>query len=284
MNKKGQIILVLILVVTVALAIGLSVIQRSLVDVSTSTKVEQSSRAFSAAEAGVERALQVGSTTIAFPESDSKAAVTDSKLIPCIPGLTGCAQLSGSQQTALEYPPLAKEETVQVWLADYTSSTNPPTAGYTQSMLDVYWGNSESDKAAIELTLVYYGSIYTSKKWYLDHQNAARDTPNNFDTVPCTGTSLAGFRCHQTLQFNAQQAAGQILIRARLLYNTTSQPFAVGAVGICGQACSVPPQARVLESIGTSGETERKVRVFQLNKVVPPYFDYAIFSAGEISK
>ena len=57
MNKKGQILLALILVMTVALAIGLSVIQKSLVDVSTSTKVEQSSMAFSAAEAGIERSL-----------------------------------------------------------------------------------------------------------------------------------------------------------------------------------------------------------------------------------
>ncbi len=45
-NQKGQLILILILVMTVALSIGLSIVQKSLVDVSTSSKVEQSSRAF----------------------------------------------------------------------------------------------------------------------------------------------------------------------------------------------------------------------------------------------
>ena len=75
-----------------------------------------------------------------------------------------------------------------------------------------------------------------------------------------------------------------MLIRARLLYNTTSQPFAVQAVGTCGQACSIPPQAKIITSTGVTGETQRRVRVFQIQKVVPPYFDYAIFSAGDISK
>ena len=48
MDWVATIILILVLVMTVALAIGISVIQRSLSDISTATKVEQSSRAFSA--------------------------------------------------------------------------------------------------------------------------------------------------------------------------------------------------------------------------------------------
>ena len=295
MNKKGQIILVLILVMTIALAIGLSVIQKSLVDVSTSTKVEQSSRAFSAAEAGIERVLQqAGITDIAFPENDSAAQIADTGLIPCIPGSIGCAQGVGTQQAVLEYPPLSKEEIAHIWLADYRSTTGslPPNCGpnikchYIQNSLDVFWGNnSTDDKAALELTLVYFdGSKYTSKKWYLDHQSANRNVPNNFETVPCNGTTLAGYQCTKRLNFSAQEANGLILLRARLLYNSFSQPFAVQAIGTCGVDCSLPPQARVLESVGTSGETQRKVRVFQLYKVVPHWFDYAIFSAGDISK
>ena len=56
-EQKGQVILILILVMTVGLAIGLSIVQKSLVDISTASKIEQSSRAYSAAEAGVERAF-----------------------------------------------------------------------------------------------------------------------------------------------------------------------------------------------------------------------------------
>lgn len=289
MNKKGQIILALILVMTVALAIGLSVIQKSLVDVSTATKVEQSSRAFSAAEAGIEKALKNSdcgaggvNCNVAFTENDSSATVSDSNLLPATAPI-------GTQQGPLEYDSLlGKEDVGHVWLADYTSSANPPTAGYTQSTLDVYWGNSDSDKAAIELSLVYYdGSRYTSKKWYLDHI-VVRNPANSFEPVACTKNySLAGYQCKKVLDFSSitsNPSARLMLIRARLLYNTTSQSFAVQAVGTCGSACSIPPQKRVIISTGASGETQRTVRVFQMQKVVPPYFDYAIFSAGEISK
>src|SRR3989339_1641784 len=75
-RQAGQVILILILVMAVALAIGISVIQRSLSDISTSSKVEQSSRAFSAAEAGIEKALRGDATAVSFPENNSSATVT----------------------------------------------------------------------------------------------------------------------------------------------------------------------------------------------------------------
>jgi len=166
-EEKGQIILILVLVMTVALAIGISVIQRSLSDISTATKVEQSSRAFSAAEAGIEKALRGDATAVSFPENNSSATVTGTDLIPAVPA-------DGTRQDPLEYPNLAKEEIAHVWLADPDSATNPPAAFYKQPSLDIYWGNSNFDQAALELTLVYYnGSQYTTQntKWYLDHTN-----------------------------------------------------------------------------------------------------------------
>ncbi len=302
-NDKGQAILALILIMTVALAIGLSVVQKSLVDVSTSTKVEESSRAFSAAEAGIEKALQPGSTCgancISFSENSSKADVAGGNLIPCIPGSPGCTQTSGQQQVSLEYPPLAKEEVAHIWLANFDSKDNPPTEVYKQNSLDVYWGNSQTDKPALELTLVYFESSgYKSKKWYLDSD--AISHANNFDTASCPGGIIVGsntYQCHvkigdatgdPSFSKNGVLLPSLMLIRARLLYNTTSQPFAVQApypcAGTSGNNCFIPPQARIFTSTGISGETQRKVKVFQIQKVVPPYFDYAIFSLGAISK
>ncbi|MBU0999844.1 pilus assembly PilX N-terminal domain-containing protein [Patescibacteria group bacterium] len=282
-NEIGQVILVLVLVMTVALAIGISVIQRSISDISTASKAEQSSRAFSAAEAGIEEALNYPThvnTSVNFTENNSMAEVTGGGLIPCIPGSSGCAQEEDSRQVALEYPPLAKEEVAHVWFADPDSSTNPPAEAYKGNSLDVYWGNSGTDMAALELTLVYHdGSKYTSRKWYLDNDAAGR---NNFEQVNCTSSySLAGYRCKKTIDTSP---SGLMLLRARLLYNTSSQPFAVQAVGFCNTDCSLPPQARSIVSTGTAGTTQRKVELFQINKVVPPYFDYAIFSVGEINK
>ncbi|KKQ59989.1 MAG: hypothetical protein US80_C0004G0041 [Candidatus Daviesbacteria bacterium GW2011_GWA2_38_17] len=267
-RQAGQVILILILVMAVALAIGISVIQRSLSDISTSSKVEQSSRAFSAAEAGIEKALRNDTSNTVF--TDSRATVSNSGSLP----------LAGQ---ALEYPLLGKEEVAQVWLADPNANL-PNCTGYTcytQTSLGVYWGNSSTDKAALELTIVYYaGGSYQSKKWYLDQ--IARTPANNFDTSADCGGFLIGvnaYRCKKTLSFTAQEAAGLMLLRARLLYNSTSQPIAVAPV-----SGSLPPQAMIIESTGTAGDTQRKIRVFKLDKVVPPYFDYGIFSLGEINK
>jgi hypothetical protein len=288
-KEYGQVILILVLIMTVALAIGISVIQRSLSDISTSNKVEQSTKAFSAAEAGIEKALKLNSdTTVDFAENNSSATVTGGNLIPAIPAV-------GTRQDPFEYPPLAREEVAHIWLADLNSTASPPALVYTQPSIDIYWGDPiATDKAALELTFVYYDSAlgkYLSRKWFLDQ--TVRTPVNNFDnTANCTGLftfSSNSYKCKKTLGDNTginngPLPSGSMLIRARLLYNTTSQPFAVQAVGTCGTACSIPPQARKLISIGISGQAQRKVQLFQILKVVPPFFDYAIFSAADINK
>ncbi len=309
MNQRGQAILILILLISVGLSIGLSIVQKSLSDVSTASKVEQSSRAFSAAEAGVEKALSttddatcVNCQTFTDTSSSIKQ-ITDSGLIPCVPGSTGssppCAQQADERQVALEYPPLAKEDTLHVWLADYTVTSSPPATFYTQPTLDIFWGDPQAqDKAALEITLIYYDSVqskYLNRKWYLDQ--IPRPQSNGFERpdkgqVTCSGSytpqgSTKLYQCKRTLGVSPDStlpSTGMMLIRARLLYNSTSQPFAAGAVGACGSACSLPPQARKISSTGVSGETQRNIEIFQLYKVPPPFFDYAIFSAGQIAK
>lgn len=311
MGQKGQIVLILILIMSVALTIGLAIVQKSLVDVSTSSKVEQSSRAFSAAEAGVEKALKESDTTnhstVNFSGNNSQVkGIVDTGLIPPVPE-------PGHRQTPLEMPPLAKEEVTQVWLADFNSYSNPPSLFYTQNTLNVYWGNSPSDKdpVAIEITLIYHdGTKYEYMKWYLDQ--VKRNPSNGFEVVAnCQGNQtppdggLATYQCLKTIGGSSGSCTSEqrrvpnnncplppspILLRARLLYNTTSQPFALQSAVTCplsAPTCipfSIPPQGRIVVSTGASGETERRVKVFQLEKVLPPYFDYAIFSAGEITK
>lgn len=307
-DECGQIVLVLILVMTVALAIGIAVIQRSLSDISTASKVEQSSRAFSAAEAGIEQALNCPTcTNVDFSGNQSEATVTipvDSTngLIPAIPG-TLLPSLQDPFECLTSGTRFAKEDVAQVWLADLNSPVDPPTAFYKQSSIDVYWGNSATDIAALEVTIVYYdGSQYQNKKWFLDQT----DRGNNFDypgkpsgvtPITCSdsgfklvysdGTDGSTYRCTVRINSLPTAPAKLMLLRARLLYNSTSQPFAVQATGTCNStntdAC-IPPQAKTLVSTGKAGQTQRKVQICQLQKVAPPYLDYAIFSSGTIAK
>ncbi|MBI2337874.1 pilus assembly PilX N-terminal domain-containing protein [Candidatus Daviesbacteria bacterium] len=290
-NEHGQVILILILVMTVALAIGISVIQRSLSDISTATRVEQSSRAFSAAEAGIEKVLSGGGLTVSFEDNSSNATVTQN--------LQPAVNTGFGFQDPLECPPgksgLAKEEVAQVWLADPNSAANPPAEYYKGTNLSVFWGDSSAssdDKAALELTLIYHdGTEYKSRKWFLDQQAAVRNPANNFSKVNCTPVTFASsgikYQCKYVIGGSGDPdgflPTGLMLLRARLLYNKTSQPFAVRAETNC-QDCSIPPQAQELVSEGFSGQSKRTIQVCQISKVVPFYFDYAVFSAGDINK
>lgn len=271
--------MILILVMTVALAIGLSVIQRSLSDISTSSKVEQSSRAFSAAEAGIEKALRNDFTGANFDEINASATVFDSGSLP-------------AAGQALEYPPLGKEEVAQVWLADPKAnlpSCTAPYVCYGLSSFYVYFGTpNTSDKPAIEVTVVSWdGTRYVPTKRFFD-SDSTRASTNGFTDVSssCTSNQMvrtnanttdSKFYCKVTV--DGYSPAAPMLARIRLLYSSTSHP-----VAIAPRDASFPLQARIFTSTGVAGDTQRKVQVFRLDKVVPPYFDYGIFSAGEIRK
>ncbi len=301
--QTGQAILALILIMTVALAIGVSIIQKSLVDVSNSTKVEESQRALSAAEAGIEKALNNSSTTggVAL-ENQSAAAVDDKPNIPAIPA-------NASQQDGLEYPPISKEEFAHFWLADPNSTLPACNSGkvcYNQASLDVYWGDPSlsSDKAAVEVKIIYYdGAKYVSLPYYIDSDatrsngftSTTNPSPNIALTCPPTTppTTVFGtgrlFTCRARISSLPVTLPNMLmLVRMRLLYNSTSQPVAVQSTAAnCSSsnlgAC-LPTQARIVKSTGSAGQAQRIVQVFQINNVVPPYFDFAIFSAGPINK
>lgn len=289
-NSSGQVLLLLILLLTAVLVIGLAVISRSIQDVKTSGNIEQSSRAFSAAEAGIEKALVGDFSGVSFTDTGASATVSPSADLPVLPG-------SGTRQIALEYPPLSKEDFAHVWLADYKSLASPPTNYYAQSSLEIFWGNnSTTDKAAVELTIVSWnGSGYINTKSYFD-PDPLRASGSGFTDVSSScsgGVDGSGGKLADTIYGSGRKfycskvvnlPVNPILLRARLLYNANAQPMAFWAVGTCGVSCSLPSQAQILSATGTAGSTQRKIQVFKLNQVVAPYFDFAIFSAGDITK
>ncbi len=316
LNNKGQALVILILIMTVALAIGLSIVQKSLVDVSTSSKVEQSSRAFSAAEAGVEKALTEASPNPGSFTSGNNSSISSLKKTsnPAVPS-------PGGPQDALEISGLSNENIGQAWLANYNDTPySPPTRQYTNNTLEVYWGdptttNPDGTKdihPALELTLVYWGTnnyppdpssttMFRSYKWYFDDASAGRTCDAsgfqcNPPQVNCGGQKVTvegiskTYNCKSTIG-SAYDISGYsmppypILVRARLLYNKTAQPFAVHQGTPCNDSsCWIPSQKNTINSVGVAGETQRTVQVTQQFQQVPHYFDYAIFSAGSITK
>lgn len=310
MRKKfqsGQVVLILLLVITIGLGVGLSVIQRSISNVSTSTKVEESSRAFSAAEAGIEQALDQLSQGglpqgVDFSaQNQSQAVIETSGLVP-------------GQNQIFEIEKVKKEDVAQVWLADPDKALDPSSLYYDQKELDVYWGNSGvSADPAIEVSVVYLQNGEIKRKPFYfdpdnDPDNPNRTSSNGFsppgtdnpdkgkfagcsDTNPVNTSSGTNrkFGCKATLTSldETSLGAGRILmmIRARLFYTSVDNPLAFEPKGGCPQkACSFPPQATIIVSTGKSGATQRRVQLFKQDQIAPWYFDYAIFSLAAINK
>ncbi len=316
--EQGQILLTLVLVVLVSLTIGLSISQRAITNLSTSTKTEQSSRAFSAAEAGIEQALRTNAEVpnLSF-DNQSKATVSSTGLLPVY-------------RQALEYPPISKADFGQIWLA----KPQDLTYYYSQDTLSVFFGNAGQDysnddtKPAIEINLVTQdGNNYLSTRYYFDsdlsritgnnfiHPNQALDPRHQYSGDRCQTEAEAVENCSQGDPFciNSSNSLSAplpedrrflckvtistkpndpneipILVRFRLLYSNTKQRFAFKPVTAGCQTddyiCSLPPQAVIYTSVGTSGDTQRRIQTFQETTVVPQFIDYAIFSNGSINK
>lgn len=315
-KQSGQVVLILLLVMIVALAIGLSVVQRSLTDVSTSTRIEQSSRAFSAAEAGIERVLQNGDPSALENVINEDAFGNNASAIVRGGGLLP------NQKQAIEYPPVSKEEIVHVWLADPDANFESDIgAYYTQSELEVYFGSTETfipaDRPAVELIIISLNKTgdkkYTSKKILLDFDINDIRPSNNFLKPRESDDNVKEFRCSDNpdTAFGVKTIFSEsgendrkfacravlqnlsptlVLLRARILYSSVSHPFAVKPVTTSEECesdadrCSLPRQVRIIQSSGTSGDAQRTIQLFRIEKVVPFYLDYAIFSAGDINK
>ena len=301
-SQGGQVIIILLLLMLVGLSIILAYTQRSVSDVTTSTQSEQSTRAFSAAEAGIAKALSSplpAGTTIPF-SNDSKAQITGSGLLP----------YAGSG-VAIEYPKIGRETTAHFWLVD-PSVAGAPVAYYnpSPSRFDLYYGNdATTDLPAVEVSVVMFANNAFSSNVYYYDSNSSRSGAgpgrNGFtQTTLCGGggqtvsSSILGsnrkFYCKQpvpsttteilkpgtALPCTSANSCTLILARIRFLYINENHSLAIAPTS----GNNLPPQVQIYNATGTSGQSQKRLQAFRVKDVVLPWFDFAIFSTNEIVK
>ncbi len=302
MNQTGQALLIILLATLVSLTIGLAITQRSLTDVATSTKIDQSTRAFSAAEAGIEKAIgtntafdsSAGASPVPFVTStelgnQSSADVISSGLVP----------ISSDLNKGLEYPEIDKTAFAQFWLAHPDTLepfySLPPD---NRTNFDILFGNVNQDADSLPgvevavVTRTASGS-YQAYRTYLDSSNRGN---NNFtySAASCNGAktkltynlrsdqpSNSIFYCQYTVNI-VPVGEIPILVRVRILYDTSNVPQKI-AIAPIGNAV-LPAQIVIYTSKGYSGQTQRKLHLFVQKNVTPFYFDFSIFSSGPICK
>jgi len=229
----GQIALGILLIMVVLLTVGLAVVSRSVTDIRISKETEESARAFSVAEAGIEEMLKrevLTPGTEPISVGDLTAQVT--------------VAMTNSFETRIE-----GSETAQVNLKDYSGD------------IEVSWSGK-----GLELTLIYKdGGDWKIKR----------------DAFTLSGTSCESLPSELSpVTFNVpnSDSGTEKVLRVRPLCSEAE-------VKVTGSN-PLPDQSYTIRSSTTipeSGQT-RVVEVTRSLPILPPIFDYVLFSGGELAK
>lgn len=263
-HERGQVLLISLLVLSIATTVVLSLISRSTTDVTISNQISQSSRAFSAAEAGIEEALKTGTGTVGAQVLTAGVTYNVAK-----------ADIGGAAGAYVFPKKVSRGMTETLWLVNHNADgTLAEIPTYTAATIDVCW-SSETTTPAMLVSVVYKtaGGQYRVAKGAYDPDGTRAGT-NKFSapTASTGGCGDGSTTYKQTITFTPDMDT-LLTLRLQPLYADAN--LAVTATGV------LPIQGGKLESIGTS-ETgiTRKIVVYQQYRSPPSVFDSVIYSQG----
>ncbi len=297
-NEAGQALLIVLLSMAVVLTIVLSIISFSVTDISVTTRESEALRAFSAAEAGVEKALVALTAQSGTFGSDTFNA-----------DISSIAEGS----TFFNYPlELAGGETANVWFVahddnDNLSCSDPTKPCFRGSMMTLCWGkegtvSGVSDTPAVEVSVYYstppvvarnYSGIRIARDVF--DPNSGRRGSNSF-SAPDQGGCVIDNKSYAfkkvvdfatlgipAASYNASN--GLQMAHIRFLYNTTTQSLGFDFGNLPGSGnTTLPSQGRKINSTGTAGESTRLVEVYKLYSDLAGVFEASLFSNSGLSK
>lgn len=245
------------------LTVGMSIVARSITEVSVTTTQEESSRALEAAEAGIERAIggaMVGSSlTDTIPTTNSTFNVVNSFL-------------GNGNRYAVPVP-----------LADGDVATIDLT-GYSANQVRICWGQT-GQQPSIEVVVYYItssGVVGVSRNGYSPSTQVLHGF--NSSSAGCGGTT--GYNYSQNINFvgngasqmNIPNNSDLRMMRVRMINAVVPQRIMLSAQG----ATDFPAQGNEVISTGQSGLAAQKVKAVITKPDLPPMFDFALFSGTSL--
>lgn len=302
-QESGQALLLVLLAMAVLATMALSVVSRSVSEVSITTREEESLRAFSAAEAGVEEGLITGTpaevATAATPIPISRELT--------VPSGTGSSTVSRFNAKVARYPtdprayayPFELLSGQAASVSFVTRDENGdilPCGGsspcFGGNSLTLCWGdpdNTAQTPAIVANVIFESGGNFGTASTGFDPDSTRRDIggaggapPNNFNAPTGGSCTIAGqaYSYRTDIDFASIGVSGTpIMMRIAMFYNDT-EPHVFGI----STASDLPVQGRRVSSEGVAGEVTRQIDAFLLNPEMPFIFDAALYSSGDITK
>ncbi len=275
LRSSGQALLIVLLSLSVVLTLVLFILSRSITDIAVSTSGEEAIRAFSAAEAGVERALVIGASSDTLGNASFNASVTS----------------FGEGADFFNYPlNLASGDSATFWFSSHDTSGNlicdATHPCFTGNTIKVCWGNpSTSDRAAttpaVEVSVFYADGI--GRKAY--DPNISRRSSNAFAANDLGACKIGDvdYAFSKIISLSDFSLTGALkFARVRFFYNTTENHKLGLDVSTSGD--TLPSQGSLITSTGISGDSNRQLEVFQGFPEAPLPFDFAVYSPTGLTK
>ncbi len=267
-NQSGQIVLITLLVLTVAITLVLAFIGRTTTNTAITTQLEDSARAFNAAEAGIESALKSGinSAEVLAGGANFSVAVTN------VGGAVGVYEFS--KQTT-------PSNTETLWLVEHNAdgSLNESTS-FRTNLVTLCW-SQQATAPALSVAVLYKrsGEYYMARGAY-DALAATRK--NNFSLPTSTGVGCGKTNVYsQSINFSSDFGINVatdtlLMLRIQPFYEATTISFDP----IFG---TLPLQAKRIESTGAvASGTTRKIVVYQQYNYAPSLFDAVLYSQSSL--
>ncbi|MBI2029444.1 hypothetical protein HYT02_03450 [Candidatus Gottesmanbacteria bacterium] len=282
-SQRGEIILIILLVMAVGLTIGLAVASRSITDVRLSNQIEESSRAFSAAEAGIEEVLKTG--LINYTPPGGSVSVGS--------GASYNVQLNsyGPSNDIFTFPTeIAEGDTQTIWLVGQKADGSGPDDSvrlYNGGSINLCWEDLVTGTTpALDVSLLFKsGSEYKVVREAFDPVSRSNDfvPAQNGDQCSMAGTNqkywtLFNFNMDASIPYDNINDT-PIAIRVRPVYTKTK----IAAKGSDGGI--IPEQGKNIVSTGqTNSGVERRWNVVQTYSSPNDIFDYAVWSNKDLTK
>lgn len=269
-KKPGQILILVLLIIVVALAVGLSVAARNITNLRTSAQTEQSQRAFTAAEGGVEEVLSKISKVAEDLRVGSGA--TSNCSVSGVGGEANCSVTVGDINANVTVKSNSNfQSTIELGNVGQID-----LAGATGNV-QINWAKSgdalETPPATIAVTqYVKSGAVYSQDRKLFQGEFGARPGESGTFDNPGSCTPATGYqKCAVvTLQANA------VMLRIRPFWTRAS-------VNVSG---NLQTQVYEISSVAkTDSGITRRVQVSRTAlPQLPAVFDYVLFSSGDIAK
>ncbi len=260
-SQKGQILLIVVLAAVVSLTVGLSAVSRTITNTKVTTEEANSQKALSAAEAGVEELVSRRGGSASQDLSNNSSFVAG-----VTPILSPDVLVNGGNQ-------ILKDEGADVWLSTYPDFTSPWSGNLT-----VYY--SDNDGCSVAGGQVVNPAIEV----VVISGNRATPTMSRFAYDACGGAGRGGSTNFSTPTNGTYTVLGQTFNHSFPINNITNGyiariiPLYANTRLAVSASSQLPSQGNIIDSVGKSGSTTRKIRVFQGWPRIPiEYFPYNLF-------